>query len=361
MKYNPENERIKQHYRRHLKSARGRSEQTLDAVSKALHRFEVSTRFREFRRFHIEQAIAFRNALGEPSAARNHQPLSYSTIHQTLSILRSFFIWLADQPGYKSRIRYSDAEYFRLSDKETRIAKAPREKPVPTIEQVRHTLQLMPDETEIDKRNRALIALTALTAIRDGALASLKLKHIDPAEGRVFQDALEVDTKFSKTFTTWFSPVGPDIHSIVERWVKFLVQEKLWSTEDPLFPRTAVVADQGGFKAGGLSRDHWTTTGPIRQIFRNSFAAAGLPYFHPHSFRKTLAQVGQRICRTPEEMKAWSQNFGHEDVLTTFRSYGTVAPERQAQLIRNLRPLDEAELEAQKAFATLQRFLGRPV
>jgi hypothetical protein len=54
-------------------------------------------------------------------------------------------------------------------------------------------------------------------------------------------------------------------------------------------------------------------------------------------------------------MKAWSQTFGHEDVLTTFRSYGTVAPERQAQLIRNLRPLDEAEPEAQKALATLQR------
>jgi integrase/recombinase XerD len=129
----------------------------------------------------------------------------------------------------------------------------------------------MPDETEIEKRNRALIALTLLTAARDGALASLKLKHIDPAEGRVFQDARQVDTKFSKTFMTWFCPVGPDIQAIVERWVKFLVQEKLWSIEGPLFPRTAVVVDQGGFKAGGLSRDHWTTTGPIRQIFRNAF------------------------------------------------------------------------------------------
>jgi len=68
-KYNPNNERIKQQYLRYLKSARGRSEQTLDTVAKALYRFEVSTRFRDFRRFHVEQAIAFRRTLGEATAS----------------------------------------------------------------------------------------------------------------------------------------------------------------------------------------------------------------------------------------------------------------------------------------------------
>ena len=63
---------------------------------------------------------------------------------------------------------------------------------------------------------------------------------------------------------------------------------------------------------------------------------AGLPYANPHSFRKTLAQLGERMCRTPEEFKAWSQNLGHEQVLTTFSSYGQVAHERQAELIRGL-------------------------
>jgi hypothetical protein len=38
---------------------------------------------------------------------------------------------------------------------------------------------------------------------------------------------------------------------------------------------------------------------------------------------------------TPEEMKAWSQNLGHEDVLTTFTSYGTVHVLRQGELIRD--------------------------
>ena len=35
-------------------------------------------------------------------------------------------------------------------------------------------------------------------------------------------------------------------------------------------------------------------------------------------------------------MKAWSQNLGHSDVLTTFTSYGSVPSNRQGELIRAL-------------------------
>ena len=62
-----------------------------------------------------------------------------------------------------------------------------------------------------------------------------------------------------------------------------------------------------------------------------------MPSYGPHSFRKTLARLGQEICTTPEEMKAWSQNLGHEDVMTTFRSYGQVQGDRQRQVLAGLR------------------------
>jgi hypothetical protein len=52
------------------------------------------------------------------------------------------------------------------------------------------------------------------------------------------------------------------------------------------------------------------------------------------SFRKTLALLGGRLCKTPEEYKAWSQNLGHDHVLTTFSSYGDVGSYRQAEIIR---------------------------
>jgi len=46
--------------------------------------------------------------------------------------------------------------------------------------------------------------------------------------------------------------------------------------------------------------------------------------------------VGGQICKSPEDYKAWSQNLGHERVMTTLTSYGTVAPHRQAELIRSM-------------------------
>ncbi|MBC7469362.1 MAG: hypothetical protein H7322_08560 [Ramlibacter sp.] len=69
----------------------------------------------------------------------------------------------------------------------------------------------MPGITDIERRDRALMAFTLMTGARDGALASMKLKHVDLAAGRVFQDAREVQTKFSNSFTTYFFNVGNDV------------------------------------------------------------------------------------------------------------------------------------------------------
>jgi integrase len=104
-----------------------------------------------------------------------------------------------------------------------------------------------------------------------------------------------------------------------------------------LFPSTCVELDENRqFKATGLSRNHWSNATPIRKIFHEAFENAGLPYFNPHSFRNTLVQLGEEVCKTPEQFKAWSQNLGHEKVLTTFISYGVVTCQRQGEIIRNL-------------------------
>jgi integrase len=335
--HDAQNERIKRRYFTFLKEAKRFSESSLDGVAKAIHRFENYTRFRDFRQFHIQQAVAFKADLAKQRHARTQAPLSKATLLSTLNALKTFFQWLAGQPGYKSRLKYVDAEYFNLSEKETRVAKARRDQRVPTMEQIRHVLETMPAGSEIEQRNRALIAFTLLTGARDGAIASLKLKHIDMTEGKLDQDAREVNTKFSKTFTTYFFPVGDDVRSIVAQWVEYLSAEKLWGPDDPLFPATRVaLGERHQFEASGVARTHWSNAGPIRAIFREAFERAGIPYANPHSFRATLAGLGERLCGTPEEFKAWSQNMGHEGVMTTFTSYGEVSRERQARIIRSL-------------------------
>jgi site-specific recombinase XerD len=166
-KHNPNNERIKRQYLAFLKEAKAHSEPTVDASAKALNRFEIYTNYRDFKTFHIQQVIAFKKHLAEQTGQRSGERLSKATLHATLTQLKRFFQWLALQPGYKSRFQYSDAEYFNLSEKDTRIATAQREQRAPTLEQVRHVINTMPTATEIELRNRALVAFTLLTGARD--------------------------------------------------------------------------------------------------------------------------------------------------------------------------------------------------
>ncbi len=337
--HSPSNERIKRRYFVYLKEAKRYSEATVDAVAKALNRFETYTKFRDFKTFRFQQAVAFKKHLAEQRSESTGEKLSKATLSATLAHLKRFFHWLAGQPRFKSRLKYSDAEYFNLSENDSRVAKARRDKPTPTLEQIKRVIAEMPAGSDIERRNHALLAFTLLTGARDGALASVKLKHVDLVAGSVFQDAREVRTKFSKTFKTFFFPVGDEIPQIVADWVTYLREEKLWSHDDPLFPSTSVVlGTTQHFEVEGLKREHWRTTSPIRTIFRKAFTKAGLRYYNPHSFRHTLALLGETVCQKPEDFKAWSQNLGHVAVLTTFMSYGEVPTWRQREIIEHLRP-----------------------
>jgi len=349
-RHSPNNERIKRQYFVYLKEANRYSEPSVDAVAKALSRFEIYTKYRDFKTFHFQQAVAFKNHLAEQHSKVSGEKLSKATLSATLSHLKRFFHWLAGQQGFISRIKYSDAEYFNLSEKDSRVAKARRDKPVPTLEQIKHVIAEMPKGTDIERRNRALLAFTLLTGARDSAIASMKLKHVDLVAGSVFQDAREVLTKFSKTFTTFFFPVGDEIRKIIGDWVRYLREEKLWGNDDPLFPSTNIIlGNTKHFEVEGLKREHWSTATRIRTIFREAFINAGLPYFNPHSFRNTLVRLGQTVCQTPEDFKAWSQNLGHEKVLTTFLSYGEVATQRQGEILQDLRsPQGSTETDMEK-------------
>ncbi len=145
-------------------------------------------------------------------------------------------------------------------------------------------------------------------------------------------------TKNRKTFTSNFFPVGMDIEAIVTDWISYLTREKLFGPDDPLFPATRVaVGESGHFETAGLKRVHWSGGDAIRSIFRRSFEAAGLPYSNPHLCRDTLTLLGEKRCKTPEELKAWNQNLGHDHVLTTLASYGAVSSARQSEILNSMR------------------------
>lgn len=93
---------------------------------------------------------------------------------------------------------------------------------------------------------------------------------------------------------------------------------------------------------------------PVCTIFEKAFEAAGLPYFNPHSFRHTLGHVAKDYCKTPEDFKAWSQNLGHESVLTTWGSYGQTEPCRQCEIIKGMAKQDSREDKLDAILRALQ-------
>jgi hypothetical protein len=95
----PKNERIKRAYLSYFEEAQGKTKGSANAVAAAIADFEATTKWRDFARFHVEQARRYKRALEERKNEKTGQPLSKSTIKSRLKALRAFFAWLAEQPG----------------------------------------------------------------------------------------------------------------------------------------------------------------------------------------------------------------------------------------------------------------------
>lgn len=333
-----ENERMKRKYVFHLEETDGLDAKTTDKILAAILKFEQSTGFMPFKRFHIEQAAKFKVTLSQAKNQRG-QPLSHSTVDATLTIVRKFFHWLAGQSGYKKVLTFSDARYFNNNRKSARIAHTANEKEYPSTEAAFHAFQAMPSVTEFDRRNKALFAFFMLTGARVGAVASLRLKHIDLFNGKVYQDPREVNTKAAKYIDTVFMPVNPEYLACFTDWVEYLRKEKLFGNTDALFPKAQMgLAATGGFQNVGLSRDPFSTTTPLNKIIRNAFAMVQLPQYTPHAFRTTLIKMANDRCKTVEEFKAWGMNIGHENMAVTMGSYLPIPRQRKEELIKKLKP-----------------------
>jgi hypothetical protein len=100
-KVNEENERIKRKYIAYLKQAKGQDVKSLDKTLAAILKFEESSNFKPFKKFHIEQAGKFKTYLEKARNPRTGKPLRLSTTDATLRLVKAFFHWLAGQSGYK--------------------------------------------------------------------------------------------------------------------------------------------------------------------------------------------------------------------------------------------------------------------
>ncbi len=334
--YNALNERLKKQYEDTLLHENYREVRTAEAVWKAINLFERYTGRKDFTSFDAEQAKGFKRWLIKQQNAKG-ELLSLSTVRSTLKMLRDFFCWLSIHPKYIRKIDGRAAAYFRLSNNDERAGRATKALPVPTVEQVQQILLAMPNGTDIEKRDRAIIAFMALTGVRDAALISLKMKDVDRVKSEVWQDPKHVKTKNRKAILTSFMLFDPLWLDIVMEWLDHAQQVLILEPDAPLFPKTQMRCnpDTLQFETAGLSREHWANTTPIRDIFKTGFMRAGLPYYNPHSFRKMLAIWALEHC-TQMEFKAISENIGHENAMTTYNSYATLTDHTRRNVINGI-------------------------
>jgi len=335
-KYNPLNERLKKQYEDTLLHENYREQRTADAVWKAINLFEHFTGKRAFTTFDMEQAKNFKRWLVKQENAKGGL-LSVSTVRSTLKMLRDFFGWVALHPQYIRKVDARAAAYLRLSNNDERAGRATRELPVPSVKEVRQVLEAMPTETDIEKRDRAIIAFMALTAVRDAALISLKMKDVNRARTELWQDPKHVKTKNRKAIATTFQAFDPLWEEIVLEWLDYADKALGFQPNDPLFPQTAVKCNPATlqFEAIGLSREHWANATPVRQIFRAAFTRADLPYYNPHSFRN-MVMIWVMENGTQLEFKAVSQNIGHEHAMTSYNAYGKLNDHKRRSVIRSI-------------------------
>lgn len=334
MKNNIKNERVKRRFFRWLKEAKGYSEASIYAIEKAIWVYDEFSNYEDYSQFNNRKATAFKKWLEERKF--RGKPTSDATQYHTLRYLKAFFTWLSLQPGYKSKVSYDDISYLSLEKKKVREAISPKKVKYPSLEFVKRLAESIEIKTEIDQRDRALVAFLLLSGMRDRAVATLPLGCLDRHKLEVHQYSSEgVETKFGKSFISYLFRFDETLLSYIVDWAEYLEKTKLFGSDDPLFPRSKVEQSEGGlsFESKEVEPFFWKGTGSIRTILKTRAEAVGLEYFHPHSFRHLAVSLAMRTCRTAEQVKAVSQNFGHEYVGTTMMTYGRLDDIRVGEVI----------------------------
>ena len=344
--FNPNNERIKRKYHEWLDEGDGFSTSTIDQILRSVVLWEEYTDREEFGRLDTEIIKAFKKMLQEKINPVSQLSLTLTTQHHHLLHLHDFYKWLSMQPGYKSKVILSDLAYFRLDRKQTRMALNRPTRRVPTPEIIKKIIHSIMPKNEIDRRDRALIALAFLSGMRIDALASLPLGCINMDAMLVLQDPERgVRTKYAKRISTTIFAFDEDSVEIVREWVRFLREDKFFTDADPLFPSTKIEQEGDGysFTANGLERKFWKDASPARNIFKKRFKEVGIEYFNPHSFRHAAVNTALSLCKTPLDFKIVSQNLGHKNIATTMFDYAEVPEDEVTKGIKQLTRKNEPQ------------------
>lgn len=109
----------------------------------------------------------------------------------------------------------------------------------------------------------------------------------------------------------------------------------------PLFPRAFQHRWPGSPRQ---TFEFFTSAAPVRKIVAAAADRAQVERFTPHAIRSTIAQKFPEWGASLEELKALSQNLGHEHYRTNEMYYGALEEGRQHELVQSIRQRGEISL-----------------
>lgn len=326
--FNALNERAKYKYRVHLKCVRQRDEKTIIDALKHIRDYELFTDFAGFETYNGELANRYIRSLFQ-------RDLSKSYISDNIRILREFLRWLERQRGYKSKIDYNQIDYLNISKNQMKEAKAMKYPKTYKYNQIIEAIRKMPNVTDKEKRDRAIVSLQALCTLRISELRTVKMESLIEEDGSyfVYVSPHNMSVKFAKTRQACFVPLPKDIIANVIEWFDYL-KTLGFKNSDPLFPVVDNRFTETNLLRQTIRKDEIKSATTIRDIFKKAFQAAGFEYINPHSFRRTIAQYAQ--TQSPAFLNAVRQNLGHDSIDTTLSSYGHLSNLDQRKIISSI-------------------------
>jgi integrase len=300
------------------------STKTVSAKLAAIRRFEDFCAGKDFSKISKSDVSWFRESLKSSAEAIGEDRLSVSTVRHLVSHLKSFFEWLIEQPKFRNLDRTLPS-YFALPKKFEATVLAEDARPVPTEEEAILMVECMPIETIKQRRDQAMVAIAFLAALRADTITSLQVRHFEGKARVVVQDARRSRTKNGKSLRIKFFPVLPLFAEVVVSWKEELM-ELAFEEADALVPDEKHLS-------GGIDRSQsqpvlpMSSTNAVSSAFRTASRGIGKS-FSPHSAKHFIGQLSLTACKSPEELKAWSVNMGHDDEAVTLRYYKNVSEVR---------------------------------
>ena len=290
---------------------------TISAKLAAIREFEVFCDRKPFQKIAVEDATRFRDHLKSSVEATEETRKSISTVRHCASHLKSFFEWLVDQKGF-SGLNRSLPRNFDLPKKFEANGLGGVDRAVPSDEQAVAMVGGMATHTLKARRDRAMVAIAFLAALRADTVTSLRVKHVDILNCVIIQDAETSRTKNGKSLRINWFPVPSIFADVVQGWLKELV-ELGFTEEDALFPDERHL-QQRTHSDQTQAVPVMNSTHAIAVAFRSASAVVG-QRFSPHSAKHYIGALGLTLCKTVEEQAAWSANMGHEGMEITHRYY----------------------------------------